>query len=226
MNVSELRPLLPNPVNPSAVVDDTLEASGSAAADFESFLTLLTAQLRNQDPLSPLDSTEFIAQLASFSAVEQQISTNDRLDKLLEQGVNGDVAAFASWIGRKVSTIDGNFRATGAEVPFRIADVPSADRAFAVVRDLSGTVLQRQEISPDSQTDHSWNGRADDGSVVSGRDLIIEVEYFRGGAIAETLPAFVSSTVNSILGTPDGVSLELEDGRFIAPESVSGLELG
>ncbi len=51
MNVSELRPLLPNPVNPNAVVDDTLGASGSAAADFERFLTLLTAPLRNQDPL-------------------------------------------------------------------------------------------------------------------------------------------------------------------------------
>ncbi len=226
MNVSELRPLLPNPVNPNAVIDDTLGASGSAAADFESFLTLLTAQLRNQDPLSPLDSTEFIAQLASFSGVEQQISTNDRLDKLLEQGVNGDVAAFASWIGRKVSTVDGQFRATGEEVSFRIANVPSAERAFAVVRDSSGTVLQRQEIPPDSQTSHSWNGRAGDGNVVSDRDLIIEIEYFRGGAITETLPAFVSSTVNSIRGTPDGVSLELEDGRFVTPESVSSLELG
>ena len=225
MNVSELRPLLPNPVNPNAETDGTLDATSSAAADFESFLTLLTAQLRNQDPLSPLDSTEFIAQLASFSSVEQQISTNDRLDKLLEQGVNGDVAAFASWIGRKVSTIDGRFRATGEEVSFRIPDVPSADRAFAVVRDPSGTVLQRQEIGTSSQTDHTWNGRAGDGTVVSDQDLTIEIEYFRGGAIAETQPAIVSSTVTAIRGTPSGVSLELEDGRNISPEGVSSLEL-
>lgn len=225
MNVSELRPLLPNPVNPGVVTDNPLDASSSAAADFESFLTLLTAQLRNQDPLSPLDSTEFIAQLASFSSVEQQISTNDRLDKLLDQGVNGDVAAFASWIGRKVSTVDGRFRATGEEVSFRIADVPAADRAFAVVRDPSGTVLQRREIALGSQTAHAWDGRAGDGSVVRNRDLVIEIEYFRGGTIAETLPAFVSSTVTSIRGTPDGVSLELQDGRFVTPENISSLEL-
>ena len=225
MNVSELIPLLPNPVNPNAVVEDTLEATSSAAADFESFLTLLTAQLRNQDPLSPLDSTEFIAQLASFSGVEQQISTNDRLDKLLEQGVNGDVAAFASWIGRKVSTVDGRFRSTGEDVTFRIADVPSADRAFAVVRDLSGTVLRRQEIGTDSQTDHTWNGRNGDGNPVSNQDLVIEIEYFAGGAVAETRPAFVASTVTSIRGTPDGVSLELEDGRNVSPENVSSLTL-
>ena len=58
-------------------------ASGALASDFETFLKLLTSQLRNQDPLKPLDSTDFVAQLASFSAVEQQVNTNTKLDQLL-----------------------------------------------------------------------------------------------------------------------------------------------
>ena len=54
-------------------------SANEMAGDFETFLKLLTAQLRNQDPLQPMDSTEFVAQLASFSAVEQQVRANDRL---------------------------------------------------------------------------------------------------------------------------------------------------
>ena len=64
---------------PTAATD---QSAAAAAADFETFLSLLTTQLRNQDPLKPLDSTEFVAQLASFSAVEQQINTNAKLDAI------------------------------------------------------------------------------------------------------------------------------------------------
>ena len=61
---------------------EAADAANELAGDFETFLSLLTAQLRNQDPLKPMESTEFVAQLASFSAVEQQVRTNDRLDEL------------------------------------------------------------------------------------------------------------------------------------------------
>jgi flagellar basal-body rod modification protein FlgD len=57
-----------------------------ATVDYDSFLKLLVAQMRNQDPTSPTDSTQYFSQLASFSNVEQGLRTNDRLDALLAQG--------------------------------------------------------------------------------------------------------------------------------------------
>ena len=57
-----------------------------ATVDYDSFLRLLVAQMRNQDPTSPTDSSEYFSQLASFSNVEQGLRTNDRLDALLAQG--------------------------------------------------------------------------------------------------------------------------------------------
>ena len=57
-----------------------------ATVDYDSFLKLLVAQMRNQDPTSPTDSAEYFSQLASFSNVEQGLRTNDRLDALLAQG--------------------------------------------------------------------------------------------------------------------------------------------
>jgi flagellar basal-body rod modification protein FlgD len=57
-----------------------------ASVDYDSFLKLLVAQMKNQDPTSPNDSNEYLAQLAAFSSVEQSIKTNERLDALLSQG--------------------------------------------------------------------------------------------------------------------------------------------
>jgi flagellar basal-body rod modification protein FlgD len=57
-----------------------------ASVDYDAFLQLLVAQMRNQDPTAPTDSTEYLAQLAAFSTVEQGIKTNERLDALLAQG--------------------------------------------------------------------------------------------------------------------------------------------
>lgn len=55
-------------------------ATNSLNGDFETFLRLLTTQLQNQDPLDPTNSTEFVAQLANFSSVEQQVQTNTKLE--------------------------------------------------------------------------------------------------------------------------------------------------
>ena len=67
---------------PATVLPTTID-KGQISKDYDMFLRLMTAQLKNQDPLQPLDGTEFVAQLAQFSGVEQQIKTNERLDFLL-----------------------------------------------------------------------------------------------------------------------------------------------
>lgn len=221
----ELTPLLPNVVNPFTQTPDAELATASAASDFESFLTLLTAQLRNQDPLSPLDSTEFIAQLASFSSVEQQIATNDRLDQIVEQTVVGDIAAFGAWIGRSVSTIDGVFRASGEEVSFSFDSVPGADAATAVVKGSNGREIRRIPVATDGNGIGVWDGENTDGAVISGENLSIEVEYYTNGAISDTRAAFVSTTVTGIRSTDDGVALDLADGRRVPATSVASLEL-
>ena len=59
-------------------------SSAKANVDYESFLKLLVAELKNQDPTQPMDSTQYMAQLASFSQVEQSIQTNTKLDQLLQ----------------------------------------------------------------------------------------------------------------------------------------------
>jgi len=73
------------------------------ASNFETFLTLLTTQMKNQDPLSPLDSNEFTAQLTQMAGVEQQLLTNDLLTSLVAAQAAGGLDNAANYIGRQVT---------------------------------------------------------------------------------------------------------------------------
>lgn len=77
--------------------------------DYDSFLTLLIAQLKNQDPTEPQDSAEYIAQLATFSNVEQAIKTNAKLDELL---TTFSLSQAEGLIGRTVTSADGTISGT------------------------------------------------------------------------------------------------------------------
>src|SRR6185436_7021719 len=78
-------------------------ASGvKLAKDLDSFLLLLTSQLKNQDPLSPMDSTEFTNQLTQFAQVEQQININQNLTSLLAATTQNIVSNAVNYIGNTV----------------------------------------------------------------------------------------------------------------------------
>jgi flagellar basal-body rod modification protein FlgD len=68
-------------------VQQQSSTTGGSRADYDTFLQLLIAQMKNQDPTQPTDSAEYIAQLAAFSNVEQGVQINQRLDALLTQGL-------------------------------------------------------------------------------------------------------------------------------------------
>ena len=219
-----LSPILPGPL--SGTLSDATGADGrqTATADFESFLTLLTAQLRNQDPLSPLDSTEFVAQLASFSSVEQLVGTNERLDVLTKQALSGDIASFAAWIGRDVSAVDGTFRSIGEPVAFSVPDAANGERIEAVISDaVTGSVLRQFTVTPDASGLALWDGKDQFGNAVAPRDLKLELQTFEGGTQIKSVPGEVFRTVNGIRGTENGLILDLADGGTIAPEGVGRL---
>ncbi len=69
------------------------------SSDFETFLKMLTVQMQNQDPLNPVDSSDYAVQLATFSSVEQQVLTNDILRSLSDQIGGGSIQQLAGWIG-------------------------------------------------------------------------------------------------------------------------------
>ena len=105
----------------SATASSTSVQSGSAAdsaskksmVDYDTFLTLLVAQMKNQDPTEPMDSTDQIAQLATFSQVEQTIQTNKNLEMLIQSTT---LSQAGSIIGRTLESSDGSISGVVKEV--------------------------------------------------------------------------------------------------------------
>ena len=92
-----------SPVIPGSSAVSGISAKDSAKVDYDAFLTLLVAEMKNQDPTKPMESTDFIAQLATFSNVEQAVQTNEKLDALL----TASALAHADVIGKTLETADG-----------------------------------------------------------------------------------------------------------------------
>src|ERR1700687_1965853 len=84
----------------------SLVSQQQIAGNFQQFLQLLTTQLKNQDPLSPLDTNQFTQQLVAFASVEQQLKTNTDLDQIVTQNKISQATAALSFVGKQV-TADG-----------------------------------------------------------------------------------------------------------------------
>ena len=90
--------------NPSTTTSSSTAAAASATVDYNSFLKLLVAELQNQDPTNPTDPTQYMSQLASFSAVGQTVQTNTKLDTLLTSSA---LTQAETTVGRTVTSSDG-----------------------------------------------------------------------------------------------------------------------
>ncbi|WP_157016378.1 flagellar hook assembly protein FlgD [Mesorhizobium xinjiangense] len=118
------------PVSSATTASAQSGSSAANAVDYETFLKLLVTQMENQDPTAPMDSKDYIAQLATFSQVEQTIQTNTKLDELLTTSFLDQAGAL---IGRTITSADG-------EVSGEIAKVQIySDGVMAVLQD--GTEL-------------------------------------------------------------------------------------
>ena len=101
-------------VSPVAASSTPPASTGSAkTVDYQSFLKLLVAQMKNQDPTAPMESTDFVAQLATFSNVEQSVQINSKLEQLLQAS---QLAQAGSIIGRTVTSADGEVSGKVTEV--------------------------------------------------------------------------------------------------------------
>lgn len=200
----------------------TPSGEATAAADFQNFLQLLTAQLRNQDPLSPLDSTQFVEQLASFSAVEQQIQTNAKLDALAQRlGVNA-IDEASQWIGRDVETVTGAAHFEGAPLSYLIPEGPVGSTTEIVVSDLSGNVVYREEAA-NQRREFTWSGENNDGGAVANGDYFVSVNRYEDGEQVAAEEPIAFTRVIQARFEDDGVMLVLSNGAIVSPSAIAAL---
>jgi flagellar basal-body rod modification protein FlgD len=188
----------------------TQSASGSSLGklnqDFDQFLRLLTTQLQNQDPLSPMDSTEFTNQLVSFSGVEQQIKTNESLENLLAFQTLNLTAVGLDFIGKNVEIQGKNFYNAGtggAKVDY----VMPADVATATISilDSTGKVVYSGDAEKGvGRHSLTWDGKDKNGVQVPAGTYEVRVAALNSENASLNVTTFVPGYVEGLETADDG----------------------
>lgn len=202
---------------PAQTVRDAMITS-----DFNTFLRMLTTQIQNQDPLNPMQSTEFATQLATFSGVEQQVRTNEQLAGLSAQLGLANMVQMSGWIGMEVRT-NGEIRFAGSPLMLDLTPQPQADAAELVVLDSSGSEVQRIAVSPLAGS-VEWAGTAADGLPLRGGNYRFRLEaYANGTSLGQSEVAHYSRVEEARADGSGGVTLLLQGGVTASAAAVSAL---
>jgi flagellar basal-body rod modification protein FlgD len=195
--------------------------TGTIAADFEVFLQMLTTQLKYQDPMNPMDSSEFSTQLATFAGVEQQALGNELLAGMTAQLATSSMAEIAGWIGQEVRVaapvfFDGT--------PVTVSPNPAllADTAELVVRDEDGKEITRHTI-PVSADPVEWAGVSSDGAPLPDGVYRFEVVSYADGKQILSEPAEVYAEVVEIRSRDGANFLLLEGDIAVSAASVTAI---
>ena len=193
------------------------------SSDFETFLKMLTTQLKNQDPLKPIDSGDYAVQLATFSGVEQQVRTNQLLENLGAQfGVMG-MSQLAAWVGQEARA-SGPVWMDGDPVTLAPEPKTGANRAILVVRDAAGTVVSREDMPP-SATSYEWSGMGINGNPLLVGKYSLSMESYAGERLLATAPVQAYSRIMEAKNSPAGTTLILEGGIEVAAKDITALRV-
>ncbi|MCA8883266.1 MAG: flagellar hook assembly protein FlgD [Rhodobacteraceae bacterium] len=209
-----------SPVAGSTTTTQTHSTSSALSSDFDTFLTMLTAQIQNQDPLNPMDSSDYAVQLATFSGVEQQVQTNDLLRGLTGGGLSG-IAGFAGWVGME-ALAEGPVHFDGTPVSIQF-DLPAGARtAQLVVSTPAGQELHRNDITG-TESPMEWDGQSASGSTLLTGNYQLHVETVDATGETVSTPVTSFARVVELRDGADGPELVLDTGTVTGVGSVTAL---
>ncbi len=184
------------------------EQSAIGLADnFDSFLQLLTQQLQNQDPLEPLNSTDFTAQLVQFATVEQNVNQNLTLEKMLEVQQANQAVSATGFLGAQVQAFGNKVDFQGEPVKFGYELAADASQLTINIKNADGAIVRTLEgESASGAHEFVWDGQNENGLEVAPGLYTIDV--IARDAAGESIDA--STTVTGVV---DGVAAK--DGSVV-----------
>jgi flagellar basal-body rod modification protein FlgD len=187
----------------SSTTSGTTDVAGSQeiAGNFDTFLQLLTTQLQNQDPLSPLDTNQFTEQLVEFASVEQQINENSNLQTLISLQQTGEATQAMQFLGSSV-TLSSNAaalsNATSQEATWSVSS-PSPATAAVTISSSTGQVAYTGTTSLSSGTQsYAWNGKGNNGVTWPDGNYTLSISATGATGSPVTVTTQVQGTVSAV----------------------------
>ena len=209
------------PVQNDTTLTDTTNRA-AISADFETFLRMLTVQMENQDPLNPVESTDFAVQLATFSNVEQQVQTNDLLRELQSQLGGSGIGQIADWVGKEVRSASA-VTLNGSPLTLYPTVESGADRASVIVRNSVGDEVTQIPIST-AGAPVEWAGVTTDGFPFPSGIYTFDVESYASDELIGSSPAETYARVTEVRRNADGTNVVVLPGNVeVDANTVQGL---
>jgi len=205
----------------SGVNNNTQTASQTSTTqlnqDFDQFLRLLTTQLQNQDPLSPMDSSEFTNQLVQFSNVEQSIKTNGFLEKLLTMQTLNLTALGVSFIGKDVEVAGKFFQADGTRPVTMSYEMPAgaAEGTISILDEDGNVVFTQAADLTAGRHNLTWDGKNTSGNPVPAGKYELRIGAQTSTDAALNVTTFVPGHVNGLESADDGSLMLNVDGNLV-----------
>lgn len=208
-------------VNNSSTTNQTTTEAVKSELDKDAFLSLLVAQMQNQNPLEPMDNTEYIAQLAQFSSLEQMNNMNDLLSQsidanyLLAQSINNTMAA--NYIGKEVKLSGDTIKVSGQESYTLGYNLPSDAKTVTVeIYDGDGNLVRTIENAATEEGDNTiqWDMKNSVGRKVSEGDYTYKVKAKSASGDDITADQFLVGTVSSVKYTEDGAKFVMNGVEY------------
>ena len=159
--------------NPNSALSGTRQ---TIAQNFDTFLQLLTTQLKNQNPLDPLDTNQFTQQLVQFTGVEQQLKTNEFLEAMMTSTQTANNSQAVSYVGKIVTAAGTKAEMVDSAVSWHFAVKSKAD-IIATVRDAKGNVVYTKAGTVNQgESVFSWDGIGNDGKQREDGSYTVTIE--------------------------------------------------
>ena len=208
-------------VSPISTVGTTSASSVSSALDnteiasnFTTFLQLLTTQLQNQDPLSPLDTNQFTQQLVEFAQVEQQMKSNDQLTSLVSLEKSAVASTALAYVGATVVVDGSTAQLTNGTANWNL-NVTKPSTTTITIKDSTGqnAFTGTVAVNPGTQT-FTWNGRGNDGRVWPNGSYTLTATAVDANNQSVAISTEVQATVDSVDLTQDPPQLSINGQNY------------
>lgn len=203
--------------------DAPATAKPKISSDFETFLKMLTTQMKNQDPLNPIESADYAVQLATFSGVEQQVRTNDLLEGLATSLGQTGIGQLANWVGMEVRAAAPGYY-EGKDMTLLLTPKPGADKSVLVVTDAKGRDVARAEVAPMAGP-LSWPRDVKMPKDLPNGAYSFRLENWDGAQSLGDTPIELYARVTEAQVGKDGTQLVLSGGITIAADQVTAMRL-